>query len=220
MPRHAQPRRPRFGVSRRARLVAASGLMVGTAIAAVTTTGVAATWSDRAFGESSFAAGIFGFESSVDGGATWATHPEGAPAELALGTGGSGMLPGTSAFGAVSLRSIAASPAVSMTIDGTTPTASGLGAVLQYTVVRSPTCSSSSFDAGATFVVGASTAGVALSADSSTGALTLPAGAPENPGAEVPLCFRLTLPDTAAVWSTPGISSQSLTATWTFLGTE
>ena len=204
---------------RRVRLLAASGLVVGVLIVVTTTTNVAASWTDRAFGRSSFTAGIFGFESTVNGGGAWATHPQGAPATLSLGTSGTGMLPGTSSYGAVSLRSIAASPVVAITIDGTTA-ATGLGSVIQYTVIRSATCTSASFDAAASYVVGNTTAGISLSADSSVGAVSLPAGAPSAPGIAVPLCFRLTLPDTTAVWANSTLRSQSLAATWTFLGTD
>ncbi|GGG24153.1 hypothetical protein GCM10007304_42500 [Rhodococcoides trifolii] len=204
---------------RRVRLLAASGLVVGLVVAVATTTGVAASWTDKAFGRASFSAGTFGFQSTVDGGATWATHTAAAPATLTLGTSGTAMLPGTSAYGAVSLRAVTASPAVAVTVDGTTSTATGLGSVMQYTVVRSATCTSASFAPGSTFVVGSASTGVPLSSDSVAAALTLAAGAPSAPGTATPLCFRLTLPDTTAVWTTPGFTAQSLTATWSFIGT-
>jgi hypothetical protein len=185
----------------------------------VSTTAVAASWTDRTIGKGSFTAGTFGFQSSVDGGTNWGTHTAATPATLALGTDGTAMLPGTSAYGAVSLRAVTASPAVAVTIDGTSSTSTALGAALQYTVVRSTTCASSAFVSGSTFLVGSASAGVSLAADSATPALTLTAGAPGLPGTAVALCFRLTLPDTTAVWNTPALNSQSLTATWSFVGT-
>ncbi|MGU3432442.1 hypothetical protein ACNHUS_05445 [Actinomycetes bacterium M1A6_2h] len=219
MVRHTAPRRSLSATSRRARVLSACGLVVGLVVAVVSTTAVAASWTDKTFGRASFAAGAFGFQSSVDGGTTWATHTSATPATLALGTGSTAMLPGTSAYGAVSLRAVVASPAVAVTVDGTSSTATTLGSALQYTVVRSATCASASFVTGATFVVGSAASGVSLSADSAAAAVTLAAGASTAPGTAVPLCFRLTLPDTTAVWTTPGSNSQSLTATWSFIGT-
>lgn len=212
----AEPRTHDAVVGRRARLGAVIGLVVGLAVAALSATDVAASWTDRVLGGSAFSTTPFGFESATLG-APFATHSEAAPAVLSL-LPAAPLLPGQSVYGAISLRSVAGSPAVAVTVDGTASVPSGLASLLQYAVVRSPTCDSTSFGSTASFVVGSVTGGVPLSADSASGAVVLPAGSPTTTGTVVPLCFRMTLPDTLAVW-TAGAASSTLRATWTFLGT-
>lgn len=219
MSRHAAGSAPAriSDIGRRIRVGAALGLVGGVVVAAVTATDVAASWTDKVLGGTSFSTQAFGFESSVSGGA-YSMHPQSAPAVLSL-TPAAPLLPGESSYAPISLRAAVGSPTVAVTVDGTTSTDSGLAEVLQYAVIRSTICGSAAFSSTASYVVGSSTGGVAMSADSATGAVVLPAGSPGIAGSVVPLCFRVTLPDTLAVWTNSAAASKSVPATWTFPGT-
>jgi hypothetical protein len=201
---------------RRVRVGAALMLVVGVVVAALSATSVAASWVDKAFGGSVFTATPFGLESSVNNGGTWAVHPVATPAVMTLSA--ISLLPGQSTYGAVSLRAVTGSPQVRVTVDATSAT-NGLGSVLQYSVIRSATCVAADFTAqGATYVIGSAAADVPVTTSSAENAVILPAGAPGAVGSTVPLCFRLKLPDTLAVWTNATLQT-SFPATWTFVGT-
>ncbi|MDQ1203617.1 MULTISPECIES: hypothetical protein [unclassified Rhodococcus (in: high G+C Gram-positive bacteria)] len=201
---------------RRARVGAALLLVVGAVVAALSATTVAASWVDRAIGSSRFTTSPFGLESSVNNGGTWAAHPANAPAVMTLSA--ASLLPGQSTYGAVSLRAVTASPQIRVTVDATSTTA-GLGSVLRYSVIRSATCVAANFTApGASYVIGSAAADVPVTTDSAANAVILPAGTSSATGSPVPLCFRLSLPDTLAVWTNSTLQT-SFPATWTFVGT-
>lgn len=96
----------RATTTRKVAAVLAGGLVLG--IGAATTL---AAWTDSQQATATFTAGTFKLVSSVDG-ASWADHPQGDPAILAVGT--PGMSPGVSGFGYLDVKTSAAS-----TLDGT-----------------------------------------------------------------------------------------------------
>ena len=203
---------------RRVRVGAALSLVAGVVIAALSATTVAASWMDQAFGGSRFTTTPFGLESSVNNSGTWAAHPlDAPPAVMTLSS--ASLLPGQSTYGAVSLRAVTASPQIRVTVDATSTTA-GLGSVLLYSVIRSATCVATDFTAlGASYVIGSAAADVPVTTSSAENAVVLPAGTPSAAGMPVSLCFRLSLPDTLAVWTTPTYQTTPFSATWTFDGT-
>lgn len=217
MAQHSAPTPP-LRRRRRASAVAASGLLLGVAAVGLTTTNVVATWQDPIFGEgASFQAANIGFELSVNGGAQWISAPtESQAATMALNT--TSLTPGVSAYSRVDLRTTAGSPQVSVTVKGTPTGASApLGDVLRYTVIKeTTTCTADAFGPTATYLAGSAAQGVGLQQVSTS--FVLPAGTivPRTP---VSLCFRTTLPDTLAVWTTSSLRQQSTPVSWIFQGT-
>lgn len=197
MAQHSAPRPPSRR-RRRASAVAASGLLLGVAAVGLTTTNVVATWRDPIFGEgASFRAANIGFEVSGDG-STWTSGTSATNAVTMTATPATAMLPGSTVYTAVSLRTKMSSPAVKVTtppIDAQ----SGLPKRLTYAVVRSPGCAAGAFTGSATYLVGGETTDVSLG--TALTSFSLPAATATAPGPAVSLCFRLRLPDTIVVWT-------------------
>lgn len=198
--------------------LAAVGLLAGAGAVVVGSSEVVAAWGDRVSGSAEFTAADVAFESLVDGVEPWALHGEDAPA--VVNRAAPAMLPGTSVFWPVTLRTTTDSPAVGITVVGAAPQ-NALGSALRYTVVRSATCTAAAVSGAppSDVVVGSAAAGVPVATGSAEGVVLLPAGTPTATGTTVPLCFRLTLPDTTAVWADPSLPGSSTTVRWTLDGT-
>lgn len=140
--------------NRKSRALLAGGLVLGLG-AAVTL----ATWSASEFANSTFTAGSFSIESSVDNGATYAEHVTSPGAGLTFGVNAANLTPTDVVYAPYSLRL-----GKTATTDATVniAAAAGTGAVtsLSYTVVKAPTCDAAGVAAatGADVLVPAGTA--------------------------------------------------------------
>ncbi|MGN7133868.1 hypothetical protein ACTHQY_11410 [Rhodococcoides corynebacterioides] len=194
--------------------MAASGVLLGVAAVGLTTTNVVATWQDPVFGEgASFQAANIGFEISGDG-STYRSGTSASDAVTMTATPATAMLPGTTVYTAVSLRTKTGSSAITVATKATT-TAAGLPNRLLYAVVRSSTCTSSAFTDLGNYLVGGVTTDVPLST-----ALTdfpLQAATATAPGPTASLCFRLRLPDTIEVWTDSSVPGSG-PPVWNFEG--
>ncbi|MFC7958529.1 hypothetical protein [Rhodococcoides kroppenstedtii] len=177
--------------------MAASGLLLGVAAVGLTTTNVVATWRDPVFGGTSFRAANIGFEISGDG-STWRSGTSATNAVTMPATPATAMVPGTTVYAAVSLRTKTESPSVAIATTATN-SAAGLPRQLVYAVVRSSTCTSSAFTPAGSYLAGGATTDVPV-ATALTGFL-LEGATVTAPGPTVSLCFRLRLPDTIEVWT-------------------
>ena len=213
MAQHSAPTPPSRR-RRRASAVAASGVLLGVAAVGLTTTNVVATWQDPIFGEgASFRAANIGFEVSGDG-STWTSGTSATNAVTMTATPATAMVPGTTVYAAVSLRTKTESPAVAITTTVTNSNA-GLPSRLMYAVVRSSTCTSSAFTDPGNYLVGGVTTDVPLSTAPTD--FPLQAATATAPGPTVSLCFRLRLPDTIEVWTDSSVPGSG-PPVWNFEG--
>ncbi|MCW4353472.1 hypothetical protein ONR57_09205 [Hoyosella sp. YIM 151337] len=194
--------------ARKVRALAAAGLVVGTGAALVL-----AGWTESLFVAAGFGTAPFSVEGDIGSG--WQRYPDaGNAAELPFPVAVQSMRPGDAAYAPISVRVGADSLAASVTLEG----ASGSGqfySALRYRVIESATCGAPSFTSG-TFIVGSPSSAQPLNASSAQNIISLPAGAAGNPGAHKTFCFELSLPNTAANWTTPGIPGAQLTVNWKF----
>ncbi|MGC0365558.1 hypothetical protein ABH922_003542 [Rhodococcus sp. 27YEA15] len=198
--------------TRRARQIyalAASGLVLGISASAV-----AAAWHDSVAGTTSFQTSPFGIESKV--GTDWISHPSSNPGILDYSPAATNFRPGGVSYAAVSLRTVAKASQASVTLHGASVAGdSALGGALRYRVVKSATCNAMAFNGTPQFVVG-SAGPATLTTGSLAGAVILPTGG-DSPGAAVPLCFEVSLPNTQANWSNSALISKVATPTWQFV---
>ncbi|MGW5268446.1 hypothetical protein ACWEQ4_07370 [Rhodococcus sp. NPDC003994] len=214
MAQHSAPTPPSRR-RRRASAVAASGLLLGVAAVGLTTTNVVATWRDPVFGGTSFRAANIGFEISGDG-STWRSGTSATNAVTMPATPATAMVPGTTVYAAVSLRTKTESPAVAITTTVTNSNA-GLPSRLMYAVVRSSTCTSSAFTDPGSYLVGGVTTDVPLSTAPTD--FPLQAATATAPGPTASLCFRLRLPDTVEVWTDSSVPGSG-PPIWNFVGNK
>lgn len=207
--RHRAPRpRPHPGRrSRTIRAVLAGGLVLGIGVSVTT-----AAWTDTEVATGSFAASVFGTQSSVNGGITWADNTL-TPAVLAFAAGG--FSPTVTKYAALNLRTVPNSLPGTISLGAAVITAdTGLVGGLQLRVVAysgTGPCAAEAFSAGAAYVVGSSATPAALTAAAvSSPALTAAQGTPTT------LCFQVSMPTGAS--ST--FQGRSLTATWTVTSTS
>lgn len=195
--REAQRRR-----SHRTRALLAAGAVLGVGAAATL-----AAWNDSEYASSSFTAGIFGIEGSVNG-TTFLEHPAGNPAALTFSTGFDALAPGTTVYALFSVRSVEDSVAGTVQLAADASNSGGLGQWLTYSVrtIAGTACNAGTFQGGTQtglpqgqpLTVGA-TAAQALAADQ---------------GGSVNYCFAVTLPNDAA----SAAQGTALDAAWVFQG--
>ncbi|MBY6367588.1 hypothetical protein [Rhodococcoides corynebacterioides] len=212
MAQHSAPTPPSRR-RRRASAVAASGVLLGVAAVGLTTTNVVATLRDPVFGGTTFTAANNGFEISGDG-STWRSGTSASDAVTMTATPAAAMLPGTTVYTAVSLRTKTGSSAINVATKATT-TATGLPNRLLYAVVRSNTCTSSAFTDPGSFLVGGVTTDVPISTAPTD--FPLQAATATAPGPTASLCFRLRLPDTIQVWTDSSVPGSG-PPVWNFEG--
>ncbi len=195
--------------------LAAVGLLAGAGAVAFNTSDVMAAWQDSVVGGTSFQAAVVGFEISGDG-STWRSGTSATNAVTMPATPATAMVPGTTVYAAVSLRTKTESPAVAVTTTATTSTA-GLPRRLVYAVVRSSTCTSAAFTAAATYLAGGVTTDVPLGTAPTS--FSLSAATEAAPGPAVSLCFRLRLPDSIDVWTDSTVPGSG-PPIWNFVGNK
>ena len=187
------------------RAALAGGLVFGLA-AGLTV----ASWTDAEYAKSTFTATNFAVETSVNGAAYVSTTP--------VNVTVSGVFPGSTGrlYVPVLLRTASGSIAGSATVTHAAIVApTGLTAVLQYRIVRSTTCSSAVFTAGASYVVGGvSSTPLAATAIASTSVGALAAGSATPIG----LCIEFSLPTGLTQTTYQGTSTAPLA--FTFAGTS
>ncbi|HEV7741994.1 MAG TPA: SipW-dependent-type signal peptide-containing protein [Pseudolysinimonas sp.] len=189
----------------RVRAALAGGLVFGLA-AGLTV----ASWTDAEFAKPTFTASNFVVQTSVSGAAYVSTTPLDVPV--------SGVYPGSTGrlYVPVLLRTAPGSIAGSVTVGhAAIASPAGLTAVLQYRVVRSTTCDSSVFTAGASYVAG----GVATTPLAATAIASTSVGALAANGASpIGLCMEFSLPTGLTQATYQGTSTVPLA--FTFSGTS
>lgn len=129
--------------NRKTKALLAGGLVLGIGAAATL-----ATWTAIEFANSSFTAGAFVLEGSVDGAKTFAPHPTSPGAGLRFGVTADKLSPNDVVYANYAIRLAKQSTApgdVTIKAAGTTGTVSALS----YTIVKSDTCDAASIAAAA-----------------------------------------------------------------------
>lgn len=190
-------------LSRKIRAVLAGGLVFG-----VGATMTLAAWNDSENANATFTAGRFDIVGATDG-ATFSSHPVGAPAALSFSAPFSAMAPGNTVYALFSVRTANLSVAGTLQLSVTSTAGTGLGTSLRYGVrtIAGTACNASTYPAGTAVVPDNSTMATA-----GTGTQAVAA----NSGTTVNYCFAVTLP------SATDNAAQGLTAiqTWQIVGTS
>jgi hypothetical protein len=175
-------------------------------------TATLASWSDSEFAKGSLTASVFGTESSVNNGTSYAANGTSPGATVSFSAGA--MAPGDKGYFNVLVRTTANSVAGTATLGGAVLTGTGaatLGAALTYRVVRTTgTCNATAFTGSPIFVVGAAATFRALTAGQEVGVTNTLAAATASPGAATGFCYEITLPAGAA----NSLQGKTTTATW------
>lgn len=187
-----------------------------------------AAWTDTEwiFGGTDSGAGIgtssFTMQQNVNDGTGWrdgATEATGG--KLNFPVQATALSPGAVVYASVSLRAAAGSIAGTAVLNGAIPsggTGTTLFGLLTYqakTGVTAANCSAAGFAGNGTALV---PAGTALGTGSGATTFALPAGASSTvAGAQVDVCFAVTMPSSATSASNQGLAT---TPVWSFLATS
>jgi predicted ribosomally synthesized peptide with SipW-like signal peptide len=217
--RRVRRRKPRGRL--RAILAAMGVLGIGAAV-------TLAAWTDTEwiFGGTDNGPGVgtssFNIQQNVNDVAGWRDgQTEGTAGKLNFPVNATALSPGTVVYAGVSLRAAAGSIAGTAVLNGATA-ASGSSTTLFTTLtyqaktgVTQANCTAAGFAGNGSALV---PAGTALSTGSGATTFALPAGASSAvPGAQVDVCFAITMPASATSQSLQGLAA---TPVWNFVATS
>lgn len=172
---------------RRIRALLTSGLVLG-----IGATMTMASWTGNEYATGSFTAGVFDFQGSTDGGATWADH-SGSGTAATMSFSGAAMSPGSVQYAPFLIRTKPTSVGGTLVVQAGSSSNGPLGLALGLRVVLfTGTCAAASFTGSPTFLVGTSSTPAPIAT------IGAGVGMVANGAVNVAMCFEVSLPVGAA----------------------